>query len=265
VDAVRGGRAPERAELAARAAEARAAAAFARTEARRVAALHDQRQVSDEERQRAEAEAARLEAAADAARRALERGGWDRSREEHEREAEAGALAHDVAAARGRLAAAAATIARLEQARDDRRVRASVAGVLDDVAPLHPGAVVKPADRLATIVPDGPLRVVARFTPVALGRLAAGQAAVVRLQGFPWTQYGVLRASVDRVAGEVRDGRVRVELAPVDPAQFPAPLRHGLPGTVEVEVEKVAPATLVLRLAGRLLDRGEGQPRVPAE
>jgi len=31
------------------------------------------------------------------------------------------------------------------------------------------------------------------------------------------------------------------------------PLQHGLPGIVEVEIEKVSPAFLILRLAGRTL------------
>jgi hypothetical protein len=58
---------------------------------------------------------------------------------------------------------------------------------------------------------------------------------------------------VRRVASEVRNGRVRVELG-VDPdGAAPIPRQHGLPGTVEVQVERVAPATLVLRAAGTLL------------
>ena len=64
-------------------------------------------------------------------------------------------------------------------------------------------------------------------------------------------------ATVSRVAGEVRDGRVRVELAlgarGREEDRIPAiPMQHGLPGTVEVEVERVSPARLILRLAGRL-------------
>jgi hypothetical protein len=70
---------------------------------------------------------------------------------------------------------------------------------------------------------------------------------------------------VRRVANEVRDGRVRVELG-VDPeGASPIPLQHGLPGNVEVQVERVAPATLVLRAAGKLLTRpvaaGRGERR----
>ena len=52
---------------------------------------------------------------------------------------------------------------------------------------------------------------------------------------------------------ERADGRVRVELS-VEPASVPhVPLQHGLPGTLEIQVERATPAALVLRYAGRLL------------
>jgi membrane fusion protein (multidrug efflux system) len=76
-----------------------------------------------------------------------------------------------------------------------------------------------------------------------------GQAARLRLEGFSWLQYGSLEARVTKVGSEARDGRVRVELAVVS-IRFQAPLQHGLPGTLEVEVERVAPAILALRAAG---------------
>ena len=92
------------------------------------------------------------------------------------------------------------------------------------------------------------------------------------LEGFPWTQYGAISATVASVASEVRDGRVRVELALRPNLASPIPLQHGLPGTVEVEVDRVSPAILVLRTAGQLLavpgasrdfQDGRGADRVP--
>ena len=93
--------------------------------------------------------------------------------------------------------------------------------------------------------------------PAALGRIQPGQPARLRLEGFPWTQYGAVSATVASVASEVRDGWVRVELAVRPDAAPPIPLQHALPGTVEVEVDHVSPATLVLRTAG-LLFTGPG-------
>jgi hypothetical protein len=92
--------------------------------------------------------------------------------------------------------------------------------------------------------------------PAALGRIQPGQPARLRLEGFPWTQYGAVSATVASMASEVRDGWVRVELAVRPDAASPIPLQHGLPGTVAVEVAHVSPATLVLRTAGLLVMPG---------
>src|SRR5204862_4061883 len=93
----------------------------------------------------------------------------------------------------------------------------------------------------------------------ALGRIAPGQQAKMRLDGFPWTEYGAVPAVVTRVASEVRDGMVRVELA-IDGSQpTRIPLQHGLPGSIEVTVERIAPAALVLRTAGRMLSAPRGR------
>ena len=88
----------------------------------------------------------------------------------------------------------------------------------------------------------------------AIGRVRTGQPGRVRLLGFPWTEYGTLHATVSQVANEVRDGLVRVELA-VDRLPPSLPLSHALPGDVEVEVERVRPASLVLRTLGGWLTR----------
>ena len=119
---------------------------------------------------------------------------------------------------------------------------------------LRVGGVVREGDRLATVVPVGELKVVADFLPsVALGRIRPGQPARLRLDGFPWTQYGTVAATVSQVAAEARYGRVRVELAVVPDPRSSIRMQHGLPGALEVEVERVSPATLVLRAAGQLV------------
>ena len=63
------------------------------------------------------------------------------------------------------------------------------------------------------IVPKGQVQVIAEFQPSpVLGRVREGQHAELHLDGFPWSQYGVLTATVRRVDSEVRDRMVRVEL-----------------------------------------------------
>ena len=60
---------------------------------------------------------------------------------------------------------------------------------------------------------------------------------------------------MSRVSSELRDGSIRVEMAIADDTPEGLPLQHGLPGTAEVEVERVSPAALVLRAAGKILGR----------
>lgn len=119
---------------------------------------------------------------------------------------------------------------------------------------LRPGGVIDSGHLIAQIVPAGALRVIAEFEPsTALGRVLSGQSAKVRFDGFPWTQFGTLRATAIRVASEPADGTIRVELEP-DPSSAPAiPMAHGLPGEVEIEVERISPVALVLRAAGKTL------------
>ncbi|HNB71023.1 MAG TPA: HlyD family secretion protein, partial [Acidobacteriota bacterium] len=106
-------------------------------------------------------------------------------------------------------------------------------------------------EKLGVVLPTGELKIVAQFSPSAgFGRIRPGQKARVRVQGFPWTQYGELTATVTNVAGETRDGLVRVELAILPTSSNLIPLQHGLPAVVEVEVEHLSPASLVLRSAG---------------
>ncbi len=154
----------------------------------------------------------------------------------------------------GALATARATIFRLRHNIELRQVRAPVAGRIAEAGRLPVGVVVQPGERVASVLPEGKLRVVASFVPaVAMGRVHAGQAATLRLDGFPWAQYGSVKAQVVSVAGELRDGLVRVEAALLNPGVAPIPLQHGLPGQLVVEVERVPPAVLALRAAGRLV------------
>jgi multidrug resistance efflux pump len=139
-----------------------------------------------------------------------------------------------------------------------------VTGTIAEISSVTVGSVVAEGDRLAAIVPTGGLRVIAEYPPPrAIGRIQVGQSARMRLDGFPWAQHGTLPARVSRVANEVRDGKVRVELE-VLPSDFAVPLQHGLPGRLEVETERTAPYVLVMRAAGKLLD-GPDPEEAPAK
>jgi hemolysin D len=145
-----------------------------------------------------------------------------------------------------------------------RTIRASAAGILADITPCSPGRGVMPGQVLATLLPRSELHVVSFFRPEdAVGRVRQGQGAKLRIDNFPWTQYGTLDGAVDRVGSEPRDGLVRVELKIVHPNPS-IPLVHGLTGLAEIEVEKVSPFRLLLRMAGQLLSPPRAAPPTPA-
>jgi membrane fusion protein (multidrug efflux system) len=236
--------------------EAKVAAAEAEEEARREERLAAQGAVSDAERLRARAAAdARAAAAESLSREAARLEAAQRARD-MDQASRAEELRRVIASLEGarRTASAAAEVLRHEIAR--RTVRAEVAGRIGADSIVRPGEFVKEGQHLGELVPPGRLRAVADFSPEgALGRVRSGQDARLRLDGFPWAQYGVVPATVAAVGDELHDGKVRVELELRPLAGSPIPLQHGLPGSVEVDVEQVTPADLVLRAVGRRLGR----------
>jgi membrane fusion protein (multidrug efflux system) len=103
--------------------------------------------------------------------------------------------------------------------------------------------------RLGVIVPPGAPRIVSLFPAPAIGRIRPEQPARLRLHGFPWTQYGTIPARVARLGDEAQSAMKRVELEPRPDPRSSIQMAHALPGIVEVE--RVTPAVLVLRAAGR--------------
>lgn len=177
----------------------------------------------------------------------------DTSRTEHLKE-----LWTDVARLKGQVQTSEAIIARLTNDIRTLAIRSPVDGRLGEIASVAAGTVLRPGDRVATVIPSGSHIVVAQYPPqAALGRIKPGQPAQIRLLGFPWTRYGTLATHVHRVASEIRDGSVRVELTVDNPRQSQIPLEHGLPGSAEIEVEKVAPLALLIRHVGQSVTQPE--------
>jgi membrane fusion protein (multidrug efflux system) len=170
-----------------------------------------------------------------------------------ERQARLARLGHDAVELEGEAAVEAAGILRLEHAITLLTIRAPVDGRVGEAGEFPVGAVVRAAEKLGSIVPAGPARAVALFPAAVVGRIRPGQPARLRMQGYPWTEYGTLAATVARVGNEPSEGRVRVELTLEPQHNTAIPLQHGLPGAAEVEVERVAPVVLALRAAGQLL------------
>ena len=234
--------------------EAEATAQLRVQEAQRIEFLYAHAAAAELELLRAKAEVRKNWEATDALRLEVSRVERDLQMRVNDRQSRLQRLRLYVAQLEGQIAVSHATSERLEYEIERRYIRAPVAGRLGEVATLQVGTWVREGARLGAVVPPGTLKVMADFLPsAAIGRIQAGQPARLRLEAFPWTQYGAVSATVASVASEVRDGRVRVELTVrPNPASL-IPLQHGLPGTVEVEVDRVSPAILVLRTAGQLL------------
>nr|MCH9685310.1 hypothetical protein [Deltaproteobacteria bacterium] len=66
-------------------------------------------------------------------------------------------------------------------------------------------------------------------------------------------------ARVQTVGHEPRDGAIVVELS-IEYVPSTITLEHGLPGSLEVELERVSPASLLLRAAGRRLTGAGSAP-----
>jgi len=239
--------------------EALAIAEFAENTEQRTRTLAEKGLIGQVELTRAQSEARQKRAAAEALRLTTERIAAVQQHTDTEHRIKIERLEREIAALRALVQTGTATLKRLRHEGELRQIVAPISGTLAEVATLPVGRVLQPGHSVATIVPAGGLRIVAGFAPAeAFGRVQTGQPARLRLEGFPPTQYGRIRAVVSNVASELRENRVRVELALAPDGKTAVPMQHGLPGTVEVEVERISPASLVLRAVGRRL-----APQVP--
>ncbi len=249
-------------EARARLADAEAVARRAKEEEATTERLWKRGVLSEMEWRRSHTELERSLAAEQAARATLARVRSEGSVESTDRRTRLAALQGEIARLEADESVARANVERLREELNRRVIRAPADGVLGETSSVRVGAALKAGDPIATVVAGGPVRVVAQFSPEALGRIRDGQRARMRLEGFSWTEFGMLEASVVAVASEPRDGLVRVELS-VDELPRGIPLEHGLPGLVDIAVGEATPSRLVLRTLGRGLDGpAREQPRV---
>ena len=233
--------------------EALAGADFARDNARRLKEESSFGGAAQVDALRALSESQKMAASSDALTADIRRLESDAQTRAHQAQAQIQSLKSAVVALEGDMATVQATSARLALDIEKHLVRAPVSGRIGDAPPLRVGANVGQAQKLAIVVPAGDLMVVAEFAPAAVGRIQIGQPARLRLDGFPWAQYGSIDARVIRVGSEIRDSQVRVEFAVLASSPPNKLLQHGLPGSIEVTVDHAPPALMVLRAAGQML------------
>lgn len=139
---------------------------------------------------------------------------------------------------------------RLLHERDQYEIKAPVDGILAEIQPLQKDRFLTAGHELGRLLAEETMMVRAYFNPAeAVGRIKSGDTAEMRLDGFSWLEYGTLQLRVREVAGEWRNGRLRIDF---DILAAPAsiPLQHGLPGRVLVKGETITPLQMVLRSVG---------------
>ncbi len=234
--------------------EAYSAFTFAEDHARRLAELSAQGQMPLMDSLKAQTEMQKLLANKNALTADMQRVQKTAETQLHQQQADIEHLKSEIAKLQGELNSSLSASVRLQQTIDNHQVRAPIAGRIGDALPLQVGTYVNLGDKLGAIIPDGELRIVADFPPAAvIGKIHPGQSATMRLDGFPWAQYGVVPAVVSQVGAEIRNAQVRVEFTPQLPSAAALQLQHGLPGSIAVQIEQVSPAILVLRASGQLL------------
>ncbi len=93
---------------------------------------------------------------------------------------------------------------------------------------------------------------IAQFSPGAAIHLQPGQTAQLRLDDFPWTEYGAVPATLLTIDNAIQNGTIRVQFQITDNNSL-IPLQSGLTGQVEVETNRVSPIALLLNEAGQRL------------
>ncbi len=129
-------------------------------------------------------------------------------------------------------------------------LRAPISGTVQQLAVSSLGQVVASGQPLLTIVPfDQPLEIKAMVANQDIGFVAAGQNAVVKVDSFPFTRYGTIDGTVERVSRDAVDERDATELSDAANAARP---QGAMPGAPAKTQNLVFPATI--RLAQRTMD-----------
>ncbi|GAB5520204.1 MAG: hypothetical protein RhofKO_24550 [Rhodothermales bacterium] len=242
----------EEAQTALQAAQADQAAAEA--EHARIQQLHIKGHVPDATWETVQAQVQQKRLATEAHRHAIAKLDAQRTQLVHSNEIAMASLAQQRHLLRQERTTAAAQLEHVRGTEALLHITAPVHGRLSHVEPIRVGSRIEAGDTLGIVVQDRGLVAVAFFEPgEAMGRIAPGQTARLKLDGFPWTQHGPVTGTVRAVADAALRNRVRVEVAIDSHQTSTAVIAHGLPGTLEITVEQPPPFQLVLRLIGHHL------------
>jgi hemolysin D len=144
------------------------------------------------------------------------------------------------------------------QSKNDRtRLRAPIAGTVQQLSVTTVGQVVGSGQPLMTIVPlDAPIEVEALIFNKDIGFVEPGQPAVVKVEAFPFTRYGTLEGIVAKVSRDAVDERDATNLGDAAAVTRPqgAPAAT-MPGARTQSL--VFPATVTLSRGSMAIDGKE--------
>ena len=176
-----------------------------------------------------------------------------RIEEQHARDSEE--LQIRIAAKRGKVSSARASLANLELRREQATIRDHIDGVITTCV-LAVGDLVQPGQSVANIAQDAGLRMDVFVLSKDVGRFRVGMPARVKLDAFDYRKYGTLDGRVEFISPDSRmlpNGvlgyTVRVSLDRQDLLQEAGPtrLRIGMTGLVEVVTDEERLFTLLFR------------------
>lgn len=139
------------------------------------------------------------------------------------------------------VVAARQALARLGSERDRKRIgygqrtiRAPQAGVISRLHVTAPGLMVSRGTVLAELTPRGrPMEFEAIVAPHDIGRIRADQAVLVKLDAYPYRQFGTIAGRVAFVAPDRGENGYRIRVAMAQPPPGMA-LRTGMTGSIDV-------------------------------
>jgi hemolysin D len=148
------------------------------------------------------------------------------------------------------------------QSKNERtRLRAPIAGTVQQLSVTTLGQVVASGQSLMTIVPlEGPIEVEALISNKDIGFVEPGQPAVVKVEAFSFTRYGTIDATVAKVSRDAVDERDVPNLSDASLAAKPQGPAAAVPSSRTQSL--VFPATIMLARQSIAID-GKDVPLLP--
>ncbi|MEM6603806.1 MAG: HlyD family type I secretion periplasmic adaptor subunit [Pseudomonadota bacterium] len=128
------------------------------------------------------------------------------------------------------------------------RLKAPVAGTVQQLSVNTVGGVVTPAQPVLVIVPeDAPLEAEVTYLNKDIGFIETGQDVHIKIASFPYTKYGMIDGTVSVVSGDaiedeklgfVYKGRVKIHQSTIRVGKKDVPLVPGMQVTAEIKTDE---------------------------